>query len=89
MRQPQGLVLTIVGALKRRLRSIALATKWLRNLTQGGGIVDVRTEGDYRQIRMTKYSRRVIEFPQRDDVVPHWADERGGRVDWLPGICFS
>jgi hypothetical protein len=27
----------------------------------------------------------VIQSPQRDDVVPHWAAERGGRMDWLPG----
>ena len=27
----------------------------------------------------------MIQSPQRDDVVPHWAAERGGRMDWLPG----
>ena len=27
----------------------------------------------------------MIQSPQRDDVVPHWAAERGGRMDCLPG----
>ena len=26
----------------------------------------------------------MIQSQQRDDVVPHWAAERGGRIDWLP-----